>query len=593
MSDRSLPYERRLFTWMLIAACLVGLFLRLNLLSSQVLVDDEWHSLAFVIGRSPGWILTHFSVPSGFTSIPLNIHAWLLLHTVGWSELLLRLPSVVFGLLILVLGPILVRPVIGWRAAGLLALLLAISPILVFYARLSRPYSAVACLGFLAVISAERWRAQGRLRDGVVFGVCGVLAVCWHPFAAIIIGTLGAAMLIGSLVSRSGRTLGQASAPSWWQVLCVLIAMGLAGVVLLMPALLDSFQHSMSDVAGQGGVRGASLLRLCSLTAGTANPALGILFWCLGLLGLGVLWRRNTWLAATLAVAFPLQLLALVIVRPHSCHVGIVLMRYSIIFVPVVLMLVACGLQAALTSLAARLRAKSLVLELPAYAFVASLVLAGPLPRTYATLSSFTNHGAFQHHYRAIDWSRSFDSEFKPPDLPLDTVIRTEELSGFYGFLRKQGGDRPIVEYPMMIGDHLNPHYFYQWYHGRRVLVGYRVGHAPPQPLRGNGVYGNTYVGEILNLVPDPSRLRFDNMVAMADLDRMRRMGVEYIVVHKRFEADIPRMAPPVPDLRSLLERYKGRLRTVHVDENVAVFSLDPESSSVAGFQRRLAEAEG
>ena len=184
--------EKGLLITILILACLLGAFLRIYLLNDQVLLDDEWHSMAFVIGKPFIWILTHFSVPSGFTSIPLNIHDWILLNSIGWSETWLRLPSVLLGLICLIFGPILAKSIIGIRAAIILSLLIAISPILIFYSRLNRPYSVVACLGFLGVLAAARWMRFGKIRDGLGFAICGVLAVYWHPFAAITVGTIAA-----------------------------------------------------------------------------------------------------------------------------------------------------------------------------------------------------------------------------------------------------------------------------------------------------------------------------------------------------------------------------------------------------------------
>ena len=65
------------FALALAFAFLTGFWLRCYLLTDQVFIDDEWHGLYYVIGKSPGWLLTHFSVP-GATCIPLNLYAWAL-----------------------------------------------------------------------------------------------------------------------------------------------------------------------------------------------------------------------------------------------------------------------------------------------------------------------------------------------------------------------------------------------------------------------------------------------------------------------------------------------------------------------------------
>jgi len=165
-------------------AVLSGFWLRWHLLAGQVFADDEWHGLYYVIGKSPAWLLTHFSIP-GATCIPLNFYTWLLGATVGWSELMLRLPSLVCGLLCVVAGPLLARKLVGPRRAGLLGLLLALSPLLIFYSRICRPYSAVALLGFAALLSAARWMQSGGFRPAALYAVTGVLAIYFHLFAVV------------------------------------------------------------------------------------------------------------------------------------------------------------------------------------------------------------------------------------------------------------------------------------------------------------------------------------------------------------------------------------------------------------------------
>src|ERR1039457_334624 len=155
------------FALALAMAFLAGFLLRLYLLADQAFIDDEWHGLYYVIGKSPAWLLTHFSIP-GATCIPLNLYTWALGATIGWSEFMLRLPSLVCGLLCVVVCPLLARKLIGARRAALLALLLAVSPLLIFYSRICRPYSAVALLAFTAILLAARWMQSGGLRPALL-----------------------------------------------------------------------------------------------------------------------------------------------------------------------------------------------------------------------------------------------------------------------------------------------------------------------------------------------------------------------------------------------------------------------------------------
>ena len=180
------------FAVVLLVALLVGFVLRIWLLSDQVLIDDEWHGLYYAIGKSPGWLLTHFSIP-GATCIPLNFYAWALKATVGWSETLLRLPSLICGVVCVLVGPLLARDIVGPRRASLLALLLAVSPMLVFYSRLFRPYSAVSLFGFTAILLAARWMRLGGLWLEVLYAAAAVLAIYFHLYAIV---TVAAPVLV-------------------------------------------------------------------------------------------------------------------------------------------------------------------------------------------------------------------------------------------------------------------------------------------------------------------------------------------------------------------------------------------------------------
>jgi hypothetical protein len=364
------------------------------------------------------------------------------------------------------------------------------------------------------------------------------------------------------------------------------VSTGLVGAALMLPALLDSLKHSMDEVAGQGAAQLSSWTRLLTLFCGTSNGVLVAIVVALALCGLAQLIRVRRGLGITIALLFPLQAWGLVVMGPHSSHVGIVLARYSIVLLPVVLMLAAHGLQTACEALASKRNGSELTLGVCSAGLVLALLLTGPLLRLWPVPNNFTNHGVFQHDHRPIDWSHSFVSEFTPKGFSFRTSVQTEELSGFYGFLREYRSGRPIVEYPMMIGDHFNLHYFSQWYHQRPVLVGFAIGLAPPRPLAGGGVYGNTYIDDVLNLVPDPSMLNFRIHVSMTDFERMRSRDVEYIIIHKRFEADFAKFAPPPSALVPLLALYRDKCHLVYEDAFVAVFALDAATARMPSGSR-------
>ncbi len=565
--------QNRAFAGALALACVSGLWLRGYLLADQVFTDDEWHGFYYALGKSPAWLLTHFSIP-GATCIPLNFYTWLLGATVGWSEFLLRLPSLICGGLCVVVGPLLAQKFIGRRRASLLGLLLAISPLLIFYSRICRPYSAVALLAFAALLLGARWMQTGGGRSAALYIVTGALAIYFHLFAVVTV----AAPLLTALVfyfyqRRSGKNANpRLSLRSWW-----LVSLVMAGITaaLVLPALLHSLHSTFFTIALKGTFSWQSLPRMAELISGTGQPVLVGLFWIALITGAIAQCRRNPWFGGMLVSLFPLHALALVLSRPDSAQSAIVLTRYCLPLVPVSLLLAACGIQSALEALASRANVQPRLQRLIAIASVMALALGGPLPQCYLSPNNFTNHGAYQHRYENIDWQRSFYSDLTPAGFTLRTTIRADEISPFYGLLANEAGTRPVVEYPMLIGDHFNPLYYYQHFHRRPVIVGYASDVSMPKGLAAGNIFGDTYIDQILSLVPDPARLHFRNLISMDDLAAMRVRGVEYVILHKRFEADLPALAQPLPDLERLWQKYHQALgRPFYEDDHLAVFRL-------------------
>ena len=84
MNEFPAQNKDRWWWWALLLAVVGGASLRSYLLPAQVLIDDEWHGVYYAIGKSPLWLLTHFSIP-GATCIPLNLYTWALAASAGWS----------------------------------------------------------------------------------------------------------------------------------------------------------------------------------------------------------------------------------------------------------------------------------------------------------------------------------------------------------------------------------------------------------------------------------------------------------------------------------------------------------------------------
>ncbi len=107
------------------------------------------------------------------------------------------------------------------------------------------------------------------------------------------------------------------------------------------------------------------------------------------------------------------------------------------------------------------------------------------------------------------------------------------------------------------------------------MIVGYTADMTLASGLAPCNIYGNTYIDQVLSLIHDSSQIQFRNLTPMDDLPAMRVREVEYVILHKRFEAQLPEIAPPPPDLDRLWHTYRKVLGApVYEDAHIAVFKL-------------------
>src|SRR6185312_8588745 len=160
--------------------------------------------------------------------------------------------------------------------------------------------------------------------------------------------------------------------------LAVGAGMAVAGVTLVLPALIRSMRSTFFDVAMKGSLEWQSVPHVLALFSGTEQPALVTLFWLLLVIGAVEQIRRNPWFGSTLLSLYPLHALALVLSSPDSIQSALVVTRYCIPMVPISLLLVACGLQWIFEFLASRMTLRPSLQAILAFGYVAALVFAGP-----------------------------------------------------------------------------------------------------------------------------------------------------------------------------------------------------------------------
>jgi hypothetical protein len=566
--------------WHRVFLCLalaLGVFLRLYLISGQVLIDDEWHGFYYVIGKKLSYLLTHFSIP-GATCIPLHLYYYGLLKTVGWNETLLRLPSLVAGVLSLVLFPFLLRDILTRRALIVFSFLLAISPFLVFYSRFCRPYSPEVLFGFTAIMSAYHWATSGRLRYAILYGIAGALAVYFQLFGVITVVAPALCVLLFKLLqNRLPALTGPTRVmPSVFAIAVAFAVTCILVCALVLPAFIDSAKTSLNTIAGEGAMRRLSVLALIEMLTGTGNFVLAMILIALSIAGLIAMAGKNRLLAMIFIATITAFVAAIAISKPHSGHAAIVVCRYCVPVFPLVFALIAVGLDSLLSGIKSTAPGQARIMcNLLTGLFIAGLLWSGPLRQTYVVPNNFTSHAVFQDSYRPIDWRESFFSEMAPHHFWLDTTISNSQVSAFYDQLATDTVTSAIIEYPMMVGDHFDPYYYYQHFHKKRVLVGYSTTFTESRGLAAGNVFGNTYIDEVLSLVSDKGKLRFRNLVDMDDEASIAGSGAGYAILHRKFAAELWRVAKPPPCIPQLEEKYRRLYgQPVFDDGNMVVFRL-------------------
>jgi hypothetical protein len=511
----------------------VGACLRLYRLSSQILLDDEWLGLREVIGKSYFNVLTKFN-PVDNTSLPLNLYNLALLHGFGWSELTLRLPVILAGLLSLVVLPLLVKNVFNERVALLFASLLAIAPFLIFYSRYARAYGFVTLFGFSALLLSHQWLTTGRLRYAAGFVIAGAIAIYAHLFAVVVVFM---PLVTAFGIGLAGRF--KAASPLRRQIVAPVRTLFIAAfilAVLLVPLFWPVFLERAKLPWGMKNITLEAVRDAATLLSGTVNGPLNGLFFLLFLGGLVLLLKQNPllgWTCLSVIGAYPVLFLAS---RPLGLGSGAVLLRYMIVVAPVALTLVALAMDGLITRAQHMPGMRRSLPILGAALFPACLWAAGPLPALYVPPNNFANHSAFQHSYRHSTWEYSEADAVYPA-----FRVKQDQIPSFYNWLGGQSNITAIVEYPFDICDYNDLFYYYQHFHHKRVVAGYcseakLLGYewpASPGQAEAPFAIGGICADEVLSPVADATKRAFHNMIDVVDTAALLRSGADFLVLHK------------------------------------------------------------
>ena len=172
--------------WPLAALTLLGAVLRLSTLHLQ----SFWYDEAFTVVRDlhPSLGSTLHSVVHTENNPPLwYLIAWADSRVLGTGVLALRLPSALCGIALVPVAWAIGSELGGRRTATLLAALVAVNPLYVWYGQEARPYGLflfTAALAMLCFLRADREPTRSRM---ALFALAGALAMLSHYFAVFLL----------------------------------------------------------------------------------------------------------------------------------------------------------------------------------------------------------------------------------------------------------------------------------------------------------------------------------------------------------------------------------------------------------------------
>jgi uncharacterized membrane protein len=293
----------------------------------------------------------------------LFLHAWV--RVAGTSDIAVRLPSVLAGVLTVAAVYALALALTSARVAAWAGVLVAAHPLLVRLSQEARAYSMATLLGVLATLLFVRWTTQGGRLVLVAYALTATALLLTHYLAASVLGAHGVFALLAAAV-RPRRTatvtalVGAALLASAWLPLGG--ARGVAVIETNNQRYRARAEHAGADehFAQQAGVR--------TLSAGVVQMAAGVFGntlqnWQIRLARIGPLlllpalliagaWRQRASIEqvpgglALLSLLSFASLAASLVLALISGHVISFQPRYAAFVAPYAAILLACGLAA-------------------------------------------------------------------------------------------------------------------------------------------------------------------------------------------------------------------------------------------------------
>ncbi|MFX0133847.1 MAG: glycosyltransferase family 39 protein [Candidatus Hodarchaeota archaeon] len=499
--------EKHDFFFLMTTGVLIGAFLRLYRIGSQIIWDDEWHAIQIAIFNPLKYIVTHFHW--NYNSIPLTIYFRIMLESIGLNEINIRLPQLLSGTLMLVIFPLIIKKLFNKRIALIFLFLIAISPLLVYFSRNSLSYSTVVLLSFISIFSFYQWMKEKKTIYVSTYIVTAVLAPYFHISSVAFVSAPILYVIILSMIKKRPSFNNEfKNIPQVKHILFIIFGF-IVGISICFFPLIKTMEPIMKH-SSKGYIDIGTLGGCAILFSGSKSYIICIILLTLFVYGLYVLYVTNKLLFTYLSAICLSQLLYIVIPRPFLVQKPIIFTRYFLPSLPIWLLIISIALNGLHTKLKSFIENKTKVVNAYSNLALVSLLLilfmTGPITDVYGFPNDFTNHKDFQYNYihlkRILNKSDSHERLYPK----------------FYVNLKEQAHNMTIIEFPANISWQWNFYHVYQRLHKNRVKIGYNSDEFGP--FFGYDTFENRDVG-------------FNNFIDISNPKQLSVKEADFIVVHK------------------------------------------------------------